>query len=326
MRPEAEAHLRRVILAVAVGAFAAFFSYHAQRSVVIWTDFAQIWHASRALLAGHDPYLIVGPGRPFDWPFPLLYPLTALIPTAPLALLPLPLASALFVGIGSGGLAWALGTDATHAPGRWFVFVSASYVSVVRTAQWAPLLMASGLSSWAGFLLACKPSTGLALFAAYPSWPTALGAAAITGVAVAVAPGWPSRWLATLPSAHHMSAPVTYLTAGGPLIMLALMRWRQPEARLLVALACIPHTTLLYEALPLFLIVRRWQEGAALTALSWSCMCGPVSPDYLEMMHTMGWRMTALLYLPCALLVLARRDRPEDDIAWTSWPRGAVRR
>ena len=69
-----------------------------------------------------------------------------------------------------------------------------------------------------------------------------------------------------------MTAPVTYVTAGGPLILLALLRWRRPEARLLVALGCIPHTTMLYEALPLFLVARRWQEGVLLAALS-GCAC-----------------------------------------------------
>jgi hypothetical protein len=33
-----------------------------------------------------------------------------------------------------------------------------------------------------------------------------------------------------------------------------------------------------------------------------------VQPDYLAMMHTMAWRMTMFLYLPCTAMVLLRAN------------------
>ena len=56
---------------------------------------------------------------------------------------------------------------------------------------------------------------------------------------------------------------------GGAVLLLALIRWRVAEGRLLAALACVPQTIGLYEALPLFLIpTNRWQ-GYLLAALSY---------------------------------------------------------
>src|SRR5215212_9879963 len=38
-------------------------------------DFDQIWFAARAVLAGRNPYHLIGPGRTFVWEFPFFYPL-----------------------------------------------------------------------------------------------------------------------------------------------------------------------------------------------------------------------------------------------------------
>jgi hypothetical protein len=252
---------------------------------------------------------VVGPQGSFYWPFPLLYPATALLVTLPFALMPLSVANAAFVALGSGAIAWVLSGAPERYRGTWWLFASACFVYVVRTAQWSPLLMAAGLVSPMGWLLACKPSVGFALFVAYPSLRASGLGAAFLLISIALLPSWPRDWLSALPSAYHMTAPVTYVTAGGPLILLGLLRWRLPEARLLVALGCIPHTTMLYEALPLFLVARRWQEGVLLAAGSWVCMYRHVLPDYLDMMHTMAWRMTLCLYLPCVAMLLLRSDR-----------------
>ena len=298
---------RRGLLAGAVGLVSGMLAYHAQAAVYQQTDFTQLWYAAVGWRAGIDPYVAVGPrGTLFYWPFPLLYPGTAVLAAVPFSVLSLRAASAAFVGVGAAALALTLSGRRQRHPGRWFVFLSAAWVYVIRTAQWAPLLMAASFSPTAGALLACKPSLGLALFAAHPTVRTAVGGLLFGLVAVALIPTWPRQWLAALPAAYHMSAPITYVSAGGPLILLALLRWKRPEARLLVTLACVPHTTMLYESLPLFLVARRWQEGFALAALSWVCMYRHVLPDYLEMMHTMAWRMTLLLYIPCTLLILTR--------------------
>lgn len=302
----ADATARRLVLALAVTVVTGFLAWHAQASVFAGTDFPQAWHAARGWLAGGNPYVVVGPQGSFKWPFPLLYPFTAVLLVSPFTALPLRLACAAFVAVGSGALAWHLVDERARPTAAWWVFVSACFAYVIRTAQWSPLVTAAALSTHAGWMLAAKPSLGLALWAAYPRLRTLLLGAAFVAASVVLLPSWPRQWIATLPSAYHMTAPVTYVTAGGPLILLALLRWRRPEARLIVALGCIPHTTMLYEAVPLFLVAVRWWEGLALCVLSWVCMYHHLVPDYLDRMHLMAWRMTLLLYLPCVAMVLRR--------------------
>ena len=80
-------------------------------------DFAQVRYAARAVLAGVDPYTVIGPGRPFAWDWPLYYPLPAALVALPLAPFAEPLAMSLFVAIGFGLFAWALTARAGSARG-----------------------------------------------------------------------------------------------------------------------------------------------------------------------------------------------------------------
>lgn len=51
-------------------------------------------------------------------------------------------------------------------------------------------------------------------------------------------------------------------------MLIALLRWREPMARLAVAWACMPQTPIPYEAVPLFLIPRTWTESSVLAGLT----------------------------------------------------------
>lgn len=106
---------------------------------------------------------------------------------------------------------------------------------------------------------------------------------------------------------------------GGPFVLLALLKWRRPEARLLAALACIPQTPNLYEAIPLFLLVTTLAEGIGLSALCAVVYFGVQRrpgeygdlPTYL--LAVQQWMVYAL-YLPCTLLVLRRAN--EGTLPW----------
>lgn len=138
--------------------------------------------------------------------------------------------------------------------------------------------------------------------------------------------------LGAVPSGFPYSA--TVLLPGGALVLAAIIRWRRPEARLLIALACFPQSMLLYETVPLFLIPRTFREAALLTALSYVALrvlayFGPY-PDVAHYALASGRVSTVCLYLPCAVMVLRRRN--EGPIpAWLerrvasfpTWLRGA---
>src|SRR5689334_6881561 len=92
----------RVTLSLALGLACAVVTW-ATRSAIDShggqaSDFAQLWYAARAWRYGMNPYDVVGPGRAFPWPFPLLYPLPAVIVAVPFSFLPVRLAEALFLG------------------------------------------------------------------------------------------------------------------------------------------------------------------------------------------------------------------------------------
>jgi hypothetical protein len=284
-------------------------------------DFDQVWFAARALLGGRNPYHEIGPGLQFDWPAPLYYPLTAAIAVSPLATIERSLAAILFAAIASGAFVWAA-TRRSVAPA--VVITSASAALAAEAVQWSPLLGAAYGIPWLGVLLSAKPTIGFAIWFAKPTRIALLGALALLVVSLALLPSWPIDWLAAL---HHTSiatqggtpylAPIG--TMGGVLTSAVLLRWRRPEARLVLALACMPQTPLLYETVPLFLVPASIAEGGVLwlgswVAALWVARAGPYSSDlarFTVSAQAIGW----CLYLPCALMIL-RRPNSGELPAW----------
>jgi hypothetical protein len=120
-------------------------------------------------------------------------------------------------------------------------------------------------------------------------------------------------------------------------MLLGLLRWKRPEARLLVAMSCVPQTAYLYEALPLFLIPRRYEEGFVLSLASYAVLLAvkvyepawagldPVA-QYMAERQTMGQWMVWVLYLPCLAMVLrrpnvfAKESTPTKDVNGAAEP------
>jgi hypothetical protein len=117
--------------AVITAAFAAARAIHEP----LWpTDFDQLWHAARALTAGNDPYAVVGPGRPFQWDWPLYYPLPAVLFAVPFTFLPVLVARIVFSALGAALLGWAV---APRLRTHWPLVLSAAFIISVSRAQWA---------------------------------------------------------------------------------------------------------------------------------------------------------------------------------------------
>jgi hypothetical protein len=281
------------------------------------SDFGMSWTAARVLLSGQDPYVLIGPGRAIPWEFRLMYPLTAVLVAVPFTALRLRQADPLFVACATGLLTWVLTRRRINDP-RLLVLLSLPYLYVIQTSQWSPLLVGAALVPAVGFLLACKPTIGAALFAAFPHRATVIGCVALAVLSVFVKPTWIREWLATLPSVTHIRAPVTL--PGGFLVLLGGIKWRRPEARLLVALACVPQTIALYETVPLFLIPSRWSESWALWALAIVAYLAQGSgagfSTYDAYFDAGGRWIVWLMSLPCTLLVLTRPNvwPPKSDL------------
>ena len=103
-----------------------------------------------------------------------------------------------------------------------------------------------------------------------------------------------------------MTAPI--MRPGGPLPALALLAWRRPEARLLLALGCVPQTPMLNETVPLFLVVQTRPEGLTLMYLTVIAahLVGTIyqgTTDYQGWMAGLGVWALWLVYLPCLVMV-----------------------
>jgi hypothetical protein len=106
------------------------------------------------------------------------------------------------------------------------------------------------------------------------------------------------------------------LLPGGFLVLLALLRWRRPEARLLVALSLAPQTMSGYELVPIMAVLpaARW-EALLLAALSWASRFGfshgyPY-PDVNAGFIAAGRWSLWLVLIPATLLVLRRPAEAE---------------
>lgn len=273
------------------------------------SDFDQVWFAAQALWHGQNPYALIGVDKVFTWKWPFYYPLPAVIMVAPLGLLPVLLARAVFAAVSVGALAWALTRDGWS---RTPAFVSMSFLVSLQLVQWSPLLAAALLTPALSWVAVAKPNWGLALVAAASSariWvPLIAGTALMTLVAFAVQPGWVRAWWPLVQSAEHFRAPIVYPM--GFAMLAALLRWRRPEARLLLVIACLPQTPGFYDALLLFTIPRTWRESWVLVACSYltfaaMSMFAPWANDAAWMQDIA--RLTLwCMYLPCVVMVLRR--------------------
>ena len=218
----------RAVLALLCGVMASFVTY--QKNVLEPTprDLEQVWFAARSILAGVNPYLHVGPGLSLDWPHPLLYPLPAGVIAIPLAPLPIGTATLLFSALGGFALAWAL---MEYGYGPLLGFFSMPVRAAFEVVQWSPLLAAAATVAPLGILLVAKPTLGAAILFARPSRWAFIGAAVFGGIALLVEPRWVQHWLDAIarnnaewaPTVPYR-APITFV--GGPLVLLALLRWK----------------------------------------------------------------------------------------------------
>lgn len=305
----------RIVLAALCGMLAALVTLQKNMREPTPRDFEQVWFAARALLSGAYPYDHIGPGLAFEWPFPLVYPLPAALIAIPVAPFPSHTATVLFSAIAGAAFAWAL---MEYGYGPLFGFFSMPVRAAFETVQWSPLLAASLVIAPLAVLFVAKPTIAVALFVARPSRWAFLGVILFGGTAFMLYPAWMADWLASIAQYNAMLAPTIPYRApitftAGPLVLLCLLRWRRPEARLVAALACVPQTLVLYEAVPLMLVARTFWQSVALVTTSYighAWVRVQLPPAYHDGLSydLVGQAMIWSLYVPCTFLILRRQN------------------
>lgn len=267
-------------------------------------DNLTLWRATHIVLDGGDPYRLMSWMKLPALHTPFYYPLPAIGMGLPFVWLRPQTAAIAFIACSAGLLGFAVTrTNFDRLP----ILLSVPFIYAAQLSQTSFLILALALIPAAAGLTVIKPNIGAALFVWRPKrWTVVTGAALLLGTIV-ISPEWPAEWLASVRTSPVHSAPVA--TGVGVLAVLGLSKWRRPEARLLVAMALIPHGLYFYDELPLWLVASSRREALLLTGASWAGWIlwlatsnGPGAPHLRD---AAPW-LVASLYLPCVWLVLRR--------------------
>ena len=339
--PNAPTTRARVTAAILVGLACGAFTYalHVRSPQLLGFDFNFHWRAARALVEGHNPYAVIQPTGAWPFSYIFFYPLPSAFIALPLAWLLPWVASAVAVGASSALLAFATTRDGYF---RLPLFLSAQFM-MAASAGAAPAILLTAVIAWPAlqWLVVVKPNLGLAAFAAQPTWRAIVGTLALCAIGLALVPSWPIDWIRALfatPGGDvsivlgHLS-PV--MVPGGVLILLALLRWRRPEARMLAVLALVPQTMTFHDVLPTMLVARTFRQSLTLALLSHGAFLLARNALTTETDMSAMFGRTAplavwLMYMPAVALVLARPnggtvpDWAERLISrWPAWVRGS---
>ena len=272
-------------------------------------DFTWHWRAGRALLDGASPYRVINtlPYYPYNSGYYYLLP-TAVV-AAPFSLLSPHAAMAIFVGFSLGLLAFALTRD-----GYWRLPILASVPAAwtIFSGQVAALATAAVLVPALWWLWPLKYTIGAAGAAYHLSARYVAVGLAVVCLTLLIWPWWPRDWVAELSDKNGVYYRVPLLVPGGAVLLVTLLRWRRPEARLIAAMVCVPQTMLYYDQLPLALVANSYRQalwisvGSYAAPLIASAVYGAAPADLRPLVERNAPVIVACYYAPVAILVLLR--------------------
>jgi hypothetical protein len=190
--------------------------------------------------------------------------------------------------------------------------LSAPAFQTVSLVQWSGWLACGAMVPWFGWAIACKPNAGLPVLAASRHNRDAIigmaTAVALTLIAFALQPRWVSDWLTAIRGQPHFTPYM--LRPGGFLMLLALLRWRRPEARWLIATACVPGTPGIQEAIVFFTWPLSFRQLLVLGLLShgalWVGVLARQRGDFYSYVGVASIANLVFIYLPALFIVLRR--------------------
>jgi hypothetical protein len=263
-------------------------------------DFDSLYHAALQLLRGENPYRAAQPSSP------LFYPLPAVFFAVPFTLLPLAIARAVLDIVTGSAFVYAL----WKVRGRYALLavLSGSFIAAQYWGDLTPLMVVASLFPVFGFLLVLRPNTGTALWLARPSRLAAIAGAGVLLVSFTLYPSWPRDWIRGLLHSNDGLLPIVFRPFGF-VLLLAAVRVKKPEGRLLFALALIPQTAMPFELVPLALIPSNLKEmgiyvfGTLLTLVPIIAGWQEGLPGTAIQANTWPWMLVGV-YLPMLWLVL----------------------
>jgi hypothetical protein len=274
------------LLGTAIGAFCCFLMHRLHQGA---RDFTWAMYLSQKLLGHQNPY---------DTPYEQ-YPLTAGLIALPFVRLAPETAAGLFYGISSALLAFGLTRAGYH---RLLVFLAYPYWVGLLAVQWSPVIAASAFFPLLAFVTMAKPQVGLPVLLTHLNrW--GVGICGVFGIAsLIVMPKWPYLWFGQMSHYQHFFA---ILTLPGPLILLALLRYRERDAWLLLLTSFMPQRWF-FDVFTLWLVPKSRREITWTVFWSWA-LC---AWRWYHIPHSFGqigrWTVV-FLYLPILAIILLRK-------------------
>jgi hypothetical protein len=276
-------------IGLASGLFCWFLMKHFRQDAA---DFRWAIHAAQRLLAGQNPY---------DTPLEQ-YPLTAAFFALPFIRLQPEVAAGLFYGISSALLAFGLTRRGYE---RLFIFLAFPYWAGILTVQWSPLIMASTFFPLLLPVTMAKPQIGLPVFLTHMTRRGVVACLALGVLSLVLMPNWPLLWVGQLGNYQHF---IPLLVLPGPLLLLALLRYRDGDAILLLLAALMPQRWF-FDAFVLWLIPKTRREILVTALFSWGVGIWRWYHSPQTMQQVGLWCILGF-YVPMLVVILirARRD------------------
>ena len=261
------------------------------------------------MLGGASPYRVINtlPYYPFNSGYYYLLPMAVV--AIPFSLFPPHFAVALFVASSLGIFGFALTRDGywrlpllASFPVLWCIF-SGQVVALVTAAILLPAL-------W--WLWPLKYTLGTAGAAYHLSARYVAIGLTVVGLTMIIWPWWPRDWVAEFSDNNGSYYGVPLLVPGGVLLLVTLLRWRRPEARLVAAMACVPQTMLFYDQLPLALAANTYRQALWVSIGSYAApfiaiaIYGAAPIDMRVLAVRNAPLIVVCYYAPVAILVLLR--------------------
>ncbi|HZR57494.1 MAG TPA: hypothetical protein VFA74_11520 [Terriglobales bacterium] len=270
-------------IGLASGSFCWLFLSHFHQGAA---DFSWAIQAARDLLAHKNPYDNTQQ----------LYPLTVSIFGLPFVWTKPDLAAGIFYGISSALLAFGLTRQGYH---RLLIFLAYPYWAGILTAQWPPLIMAASFFPLLLPAVMAKPQLGVPVALTSLTRRGVIATALLLLFSLLLMPRWPTYWLA---NTHHYDRFIPLLILPGPLLLLALFRYRDRDSRLLLLMAIMPQRWF-YDAFILWLIPKTRREIVWTVFLSWI----PGIWRWYHVPHSfteVGRWMVVFMYFPIMFTIL----------------------
>jgi hypothetical protein len=286
------------VISISIGLISGFCCFLIRNNFYLGAgDFSWALTAARDILYGNNPYgyHYSGIGIP--------YPLTVAFIGIPFVWLPDELAAGIFFGLSSFFLAFGL--LKTGPLWRLLIFLSPSYFYAMAFVQWSPLLVAMSFFPLFLFLLVLKPHMAIPMaLSGLVRWKRSavvISAALVLG-SLLIMPSWPFVY-SNLLQLYEGQFPVLVFSAGGPLLLLSVLNWRDPKARLLLFMSLVPQR-MFYDQLPLWLLPDSKKQMVLLNLFSWLGF-------YLFFFHfqsSWNWQFWIVIsiYIPSLLIVLKK--------------------